>query len=656
MKRKILSLLTLTLILSASLFTLTACGGGGDPHVHAYTETTVGATCTQEGYTKHECSCGDTYNDTFVSKLTHSLNANGECSTCTATASEGLRITKLSGKDEYSLKGIGTYIGTEVIIPSSVSDCPVTDINSSAFKNKEIEAIYIPSTVKNIGKQAFYGCTSLKKVIFYGDDASQIEAIGNEAFYECSNLTTVAFGQGCQLSSLGDFVFNGCDALELTELNGGLYLLSGNAPLVFMGIKDDSATSLTIADGTRIIYQNAADRNDNLVEVSLPNSIKQICSEAFYESVNIKTVTFSGTYNEWAVINFADSYSPHYYSRGVITEELDKKSVTLSAEKISDYAFNNFINIESLTLANSVKSVGEKAFVNCYRIRELKIGSGLESVGDKAFEGCTKIFEICNDSALMLTAGSVDNGYVSAYAKNIYSSKKGKSKYVLSNDFYTFNDGTNNLLIDYVGEGQVVTIPSNVQRVENYALYNKSFITQLNITEGVKEIGDYAFAGLNQITEITLPDSLQKIGNNSFDGCSKAEVINFSKTRTLETIGDYAFANCSSLTEAILPDGLKKTGNYSFNLCSNLLLFSMPASLEEVSWYMVNGCYKCTELWFRGIEGKNEKGVGFTEMLKPHGKLWWNWYYQCGTSIVKYPKANGVEYIEYDFEGAHGRG
>ncbi len=628
MKRKILSLLTLSFILSVSLFVFTACGGG-DSHEHAYTETIIGPTCAEQGYTKHECSCGDAYEDNFVSKIAHTLNADGECSTCTATASAGLKINLASGKQ--SVRGLGTYTGKEVIIPSSVNGTLVTDINTTAFKNKEIEAVYIPYTVKTIGKQAFYGCSALKKVVFYGDDESQLE-------------------------SLGDGVFKNCGALELTELNGGLYLTIGNTPLIFMSVQDESATSLSVVDGTKIIYENSADRNENLTEVSLPGSIKQMGSEAFYQSPNIKTVNFGGNFNDWASIKFIDSYSPHYYACGITTEDGDVKSLTLSAETINDYAFNNFIDIESLTLTDSVKSVGEKAFFGCYKMRDLKIGKGLENIGEQAFEDCTKLYEVCNDSTLNITLGTTENGHVSAYAKNIYSSTKGVSKYVIKDNFYTMLDGKDNILVDYVGTDEVVTIPSNVQIVGDYALYKKSFITKLNITEGVIHIGNHAFAGLNQITEITLPDSLKTIGNNSFEGCSKAEVINFSKTRTLETIGDYAFANCSSLTEAILPDGLKKTGNYSFNLCSNLLLFSMPASLEEVSWYMVNGCYKCTELWFRGIEGKNEKGVGFTEMLKPHGKLWWNWYYQCGTSKVKYPKANGVEYIEYDFEVPHGRG
>jgi hypothetical protein len=49
---------------------------------HNHTLTTVVApTCTEDGYTKYTCECGDTY--TLNSEATgHSLNDDGVCDTC----------------------------------------------------------------------------------------------------------------------------------------------------------------------------------------------------------------------------------------------------------------------------------------------------------------------------------------------------------------------------------------------------------------------------------------------------------------------------------------------------------------------------------------------------------------------------------------------
>ncbi len=63
-------------------------GSGGDPyyyfsvkvdepaaHTHSYTATVVAPTCTEQGYTKWTCSCGDTYNTDYTDALGH--NAGG---------------------------------------------------------------------------------------------------------------------------------------------------------------------------------------------------------------------------------------------------------------------------------------------------------------------------------------------------------------------------------------------------------------------------------------------------------------------------------------------------------------------------------------------------------------------------------------------------
>ncbi len=41
------------------------------PHQHSYTATVVAPTCNDKGYTKHTCSCGDSYNDNYTDALGH---------------------------------------------------------------------------------------------------------------------------------------------------------------------------------------------------------------------------------------------------------------------------------------------------------------------------------------------------------------------------------------------------------------------------------------------------------------------------------------------------------------------------------------------------------------------------------------------------------
>lgn len=78
-------------------------------HTHSYTEKVIEPTCTADGYTLHECSCGKSYKDKTVSKKGHSfgewsvtkqatVSSEGEktrkCSVCGAAETE--KIAKLA--------------------------------------------------------------------------------------------------------------------------------------------------------------------------------------------------------------------------------------------------------------------------------------------------------------------------------------------------------------------------------------------------------------------------------------------------------------------------------------------------------------------------------------------------------------------------------
>lgn len=52
-----------------------------DEHIHAYTETIISPTCTEQGYTSHVCVCGDSYNDDYTDALGHNF-VGEKCETC----------------------------------------------------------------------------------------------------------------------------------------------------------------------------------------------------------------------------------------------------------------------------------------------------------------------------------------------------------------------------------------------------------------------------------------------------------------------------------------------------------------------------------------------------------------------------------------------
>ena len=104
--------------------------------------------------------------------------------------------TLVSGGYEYEIRdGEAVITGYEgsaknVTIPSTLSGCPVTVIESYAFAyNDSIQSVVIPEGVTAINKKAFFACGKLKSVEF----PSTLVEIGEEAFRDCESLEAVNF-------------------------------------------------------------------------------------------------------------------------------------------------------------------------------------------------------------------------------------------------------------------------------------------------------------------------------------------------------------------------------------------------------------------------------------------------------------------------------
>lgn len=87
-----------------------------------------------------------------------------------------------NGDGTCCLVGIGECSDTDIIIPEvSPAGDKVTSIDSSAFANLTITSVTIPTSIKEIGRKAFNGCTSLTDVYYDGSEEewkALLDAVG----------------------------------------------------------------------------------------------------------------------------------------------------------------------------------------------------------------------------------------------------------------------------------------------------------------------------------------------------------------------------------------------------------------------------------------------------------------------------------------------
>ena len=174
-----------------------------------------------------------------------------------AGATNGLEYTLSDDGTYYTLAGIGTATETEIIIPETYRDLPVTEIEADAFRsNKDITAVTIPASITTIGPAVFNDCSSLESVTFEGDE---LDSLGNFAFINCTSLTEIALPEG--IPTIGIYTFSGCS---------------------------------------------------NLTAITIPASVTSIEASAFTLCNRLATINYRGSRTQWAGIDIADQNEALY--------------------------------------------------------------------------------------------------------------------------------------------------------------------------------------------------------------------------------------------------------------------------------------------------------------------------------------------------------
>ena len=144
----------------------------------------------------------------------------------------------------------------------------------------------ITEGVTRIGKEAFMGCSGLKRVSI----PESVTEIGESAFYGCSGLTSLTIPHG--VTRIGRSAFSACRSLENLTLSAGLTAIES------WSFSHCGLTSVSVPDGVTKIEEFAFFSCDRLTSVSLPGSVAAIEPDAFSNLFKLSIRAPSGSYAE----------------------------------------------------------------------------------------------------------------------------------------------------------------------------------------------------------------------------------------------------------------------------------------------------------------------------------------------------------------------
>ena len=460
-------------------------------------------------------------------------------------------------------------------------------------ENNTVEVTYQSTN----GTDTYTGVISIPRQVTYNGTTYQVDKIGYNAF-SMSALVEVVIPDN--ITFIGANAFRLCGSLEKVTMTDAVTTIGYQAFAACQKLRE-----INLSENLEVIPIGCFSWCDSLKTITLPHSLKSIEREGFRGTKNLKTIickawdrptwenedvfdaevkanttllvppTYIASYKgkaPWSSFSKIKALAYDIDKNGLyyITNDRGTMDVTYKDTNYNSYSGNVYIP-GTITLPEGtfdVEGIGTLAFFACRDVTSVNFGSNkLKTIGDRSFMAC----------------------------------------YGLTG----------------------ISIPSNVETIDNNAFTNCTSLRNITLREGLKTIGSQALSS-TALTQITLPASLESINGSSLSCCTSLTTINVSsgspyytsrdgvlytsdgkmlmtypagKSGTsytvldgTEVIANNAFDRARSLTEIVLPSSLKEVQTAAFRECNALQQMLFPWGVTRIGNSAMDNCNTMTEV------------------------------------------------------------
>lgn len=519
-------------------------------------------------------------------------------------------------------------------------------IQGNAFAStSSLKEVKIPAAVYEISSEAFKGAASLSKVTF-GED-SVLRTIGKAAF-EGTKIQTITLP--IMAREIGDNAFAGCTALTdvyITNKNAKIGTNAFPAGTKIHGVAGSTAQAYAEANGLTFV----ADVEDKLsATINSVDANEKV--EYKGEGASWKVISYEGKGHNFVIKEVMDhTAADGTVTKGVVVSGIEvnvgknskskhriyKLTIPETVTTIGDSAFNGCVNLVEVNIPKYVTLIDQYAFVGCDINGKVEVGPICKTIGKRAFYGNANITDVyiyskdCIINNEAFPEGITIHGYAGSTAEKwargnncTFVEITGTPEKISTSTFsdngnYTLGfDTETGSITSYTiknaanGYSQKVTIPATVNGKTVTTIadafgtkpYSAS-IRAVIIPEGVTTLGESAFAGTSNLLAVQLPSTLTTVGVNAFNGSGILGDIILPETVT--TIARAAFANCKGLTSVTITNPEATIGTNAF--------------AEMGAGFTIKGYTGSTaeEYWKKFLKGKGVKFEAIGEYVAPGG-------------------------------------
>ena len=483
-------------------------------------------------------------------------------------------------------------------------------IASEAFYGEEnLVAITFPESLKEIGAWAFNYCRNLKEITIpknvtkVGEDAFNADYLEKVTWnaINCASIYNETMHEGGMVEVDSRYIFDaemlhgdGSSSIKTFVFGDEVESIPNALCYSMKGFE-----SVTLPNSLKSIGIKAFEYTA-LTEITIPEGVEYVGRRAFYNAaltqVNWNAISVES--NEYLSTYFSDSVENFNFGNKVkdipaylcCYLQLESISLPESVETIGEHAFYTINFIDSITIPSNVKYIGKKAF-NAYYIKAFNVSEENDYFASKDGILYNKDF-----TEIIYLPGRIEGEItVPATVTNLgeYFDKPGigKSEYDEEHDLegckvtafnieegnadFVSEDGVlydkdKTILYYYplAKEGEFFEVPSTVKTIGNFAFSANQNLKRIFMHENVEMIAIYGFMGLTSLESITLNEGLKRMGVASFAMCENLK--NVVIPSTVDTVMYGAFSECTALESVVIPASVKFLGSQSFVGCEKL--------------------------------------------------------------------------------------
>ena len=501
------------------------------------------------------------------------------------------------------------------------------EIGFESLYNSGLYDINIPDGVETIDTYAFAYCSSMTNAVI----GAGVHALSNGTFKSCAKLECVYIGSG--VTNIVMDSVSGCSRHKKFEVASGNPVYSSNLGLLLskngktLVAVPNGLENVVIPDGVESFASGAFNDCAMVTGITIPASVAVIDDAVFSGCTLLNTIEVDAGNSNYAI--YDGMLVSKDMSRIIVAPKQGLLFATLPASitDIASGAFYACSDLQTVIFCSGLRHIGDEAFKNCYKLATAELPSSVTNIGNQAFQGCRSLpsvvipnsvntmawhsFENCTGltNAVFESGAVIIGGYAFKGCSKLRHVEIPDSIESIGPQAFrgsglvdvTIGDGVrriNQLAFSGCSNLKKITFGANVQYIPDQILSGCRLLEEVVFKGGPSRIEWNAFQGCSNLASITMPDSVNEIQRKAFLNCTSLESIHLPSNLT--SIGESAFEGCQNLYTLELPHAVRTIGIGAFSGCTGLARVTFPASTRSIGTGSFVQCSNLTSIIFLG--------------------------------------------------------